>query len=92
MAEGFVKKNKVTINLMGREYTLLTQEEPAQVQRVARYVDRKMRELAITTRVGDGMTATLAAMTLASELFHAQDENVRLKRELAALHKPDQNA
>ena len=32
-------KNKVVVSLMGREYALLTQEEPAQVQRVARYGD-----------------------------------------------------
>lgn len=92
MAVTSVKKNKVVIHLMGRDYTLLTEEEPAQVQRVARYVDRKMREASITMRAGDSMVATLTAMTLAGELFRAQDENVRLKKELAALHKPDQKA
>ena len=86
------KKNKVIVHLMGREYTLLTQEDPAQVQRVARYVDRKLREAAIATRAGDGMVMPLTAMTLAGELFRAQDENVRLKKELAALQEPDRNA
>ena len=75
MAEN--KKNKVVVSLMGREYALLTQEEPAQVQRVARYVDRKMRESAITLRAGDGMASMLTAMTIAGELFRAQDENVK---------------
>jgi len=87
MAEG--KKNKVVVNLMGREYALLTQGDPAQVQRMARYVDRRMREAAITARAGDGMIHVLTAMTLADELFRAQDENVRLKRELAALRQPE---
>ena len=87
-----VKKNKVVVHLMGRDYTLITQEEPQRVQRVARYVDRKMRETAITTRAGDQMVTTLTAMTLADELFRAQDENVRLKKELAALMQPDQKA
>jgi len=85
-------KNKVVISLMGRDYALLTQEDPAQVERVARYADRKMREAAIASKAGDAMAATLAAMTLAGELFRAQDENVRLKKELAALRQPDQNA
>ena len=33
-----MKKNKVVIHLMGRDYTLLTDEDAAQVQRLARYV------------------------------------------------------
>ena len=84
-----MKKNKVVIHLMGRDYTLLTDEDAAQVQRLAHYVDRRMREVSITTRAGEGMVPTLTAMTLAGELFRAQDENVRLKKELAALQPED---
>ena len=80
-----MKKNKVFIHLMGRDYALLTDQDTQQVQRLARYVDRKMREVSLTTRAGEGMVPMLTAMTLAGELFSAQDENVRLKRELAAL-------
>jgi len=80
-----VKKNKVVVHLMGHDYTLLTDQSPEQVQRVARYVDRKLRETAITTRAAEPMVATLTSMTLADELFRAQDENVRLKRELLLL-------
>lgn len=86
-----MKKNKVIIHLMGKDYALLTDEDAAQVQRLARYVDRKMREVSITTRAGEAMTPTLTAMTLAGELFRAQDENTRLKRELAAM-QPKENA
>ena len=80
-----MKKNKVVIHLMGRDYALLTDQDTAQVQRLSRYVDRKMREVSITTRASESMVPTLTAMTLAGELFRAQDENVRLKKELAAL-------
>lgn len=80
-----MKKNKVVVHLMGRDYTLLTDQTAERVQRTARYVDRKMREAAITTRAGEGIAPILTAMTLADELFRAQDENTRLKRELAAL-------
>ena len=80
-----MKKNKVVIHLMGHDYSLLTEQSPEQVQREAQYVDRKMREMAITTRASDSMVAMLTSMTLADELFRAQDENVRLKRELAQL-------
>ena len=80
-----MKKNKVVVHLMGHDYTLLTDQPPEQVQRVARYVDRKLRETAITTRAAEPMVATLTSMTLADELFRTQDENVRLKRELLLL-------
>ena len=80
-----MKKNKVFIQLMGREYALLTDQDAAQVQRLSRYVDRKMREVSLTTRAGESMVPMLTAMTLAGELFSAQDENTRLKKELAAL-------
>ena len=84
-----MKKNKVVIHLMGRDYALLTDEDTVQVQRLARYVDRRMREVSITTRAGENVVPTLTAMTLAGELFRAQDENVRLKKELAALQSRD---
>ena len=80
-----MKKNKVVVHLMGHDYPLLTDQSPEQVQRVARYVDRKLRETAITTRAAEPMVATLTSMTLADELFRAQDENVRLKSELLLL-------
>ena len=80
-----MKKNKVVVHLMGHDYPLLTDQSPEQVQRVARYVDRKLRETAITTRAAESMVATLTSMTLADELFRAQDENVRLKKELSLI-------
>ncbi len=79
-----MKKNKVVVRLMGHDYALLTDQTPEQVQRTARYVDRKMRELAITTRAAETMVPMLTAMTLADELLRAQDENTRLKREMAS--------
>ena len=84
-----VKKSRVIIHLMGHDYALLTDQPGEQVQRIARYVDRRMHELAITTRAGENMVPVLAAMTLGSELFAAQDENNRLKRELAMLSGPE---
>ena len=86
-----MKKNKVVIHLMGHDYSLLTEQSPELVQREAKYVDRKLRELAITTRASDTMVATLTAMTIADELFRAQDENVRLKKELAKLQAEQKN-
>ena len=89
-----MNKNKVVVHLMGRDYTLVTDQQPDKVQRLSRYVDRRMRELAILTRAGENMLPVLTAMTLADELFTAQDEANRLRRELdeaKAEMKPEQN-
>lgn len=78
------EKIKVVVHLMGHDYTLVTDQSEAHVQRMAQYVDRKMRELAITTRASDAVVPVLTCVTLAEELFSAQEENGRLLRELAA--------
>ena len=80
-----MKKNKVSVRLMGRDYSLLTDQPPERVQTVARYIDRKMRELQITSRVPETVLPMLTSLTIGDELFSAQQENMRLKRELAAL-------
>ena len=41
-----MNKNKVVVHLMGRDYTLVTDQQPDKVRRLSRYVDRRMRELA----------------------------------------------
>lgn len=79
-----MNKNKVIVHLMGRDYTLVTDQQPDKVRRLSRYVDRRMRELAILTRAGENVLPVLTAMTLADELFTAQDEVNRLRRELDA--------
>ena len=70
-----MNKNKVVVHLMGRDYTLVTDQQPDKVQRLSRYVDqrRRMRELMIDTS-RENMLPVLTAMTLADELFTAQDE------------------
>ena len=79
------EKIKVVVRLMGHDYTMVTDQDPEQVQRMAQYVDRKMRELAIVTRAQENVVPILTCITLAEELFRSQDENNRLLRELAAL-------
>ena len=76
-----MNKNRVVVHLMGHDYT----------QRLSRYVDRRMRELAILTRAGENMLPVLTAMTLADELFTAQDEVNRLRRELDVLNKTEKD-
>jgi len=80
-----VKKNKISVRLLGKDYSLLTDQQPERVQSVARYVDRKMRELQITARIPENVLPMLTTLTIGDELFSAQQENQRLRRELAQL-------
>ena len=80
-----MEKRKVSVRLQGKDYTLLTEQPEERVQRIARYADRKMRELALASRSPDSTVAVLTCMTLAEELYGAQEENIQLRRKLAEM-------
>ena len=69
--------SKITVNLLGKEYTLKGDVDSDYMVKVAKYVDQRLRELQKqlpgldTTRL-----SLLVALNLADELFQArQDEN-----------------
>ncbi|MBI2501617.1 MAG: cell division protein ZapA [Candidatus Latescibacteria bacterium] len=65
----------VLVQILGEEYRIASEGDPAEVQRVAEYVDRKMREL--LARQGSlprGKVAVLAAMDIAAELLNVLQE------------------
>ena len=61
---------------------MTSSDSEAYVRRVAAYVDRKIGELTLATRLPAADAAVLTAITLADDAFKAQDENTRLRREL----------
>ncbi len=77
-----MEKTKTTVRIGGREYTLLGVDSEEHIKRVAVFVDRKMEELTLATRLPQPMISVLTAMNIADELMKAQDENTRLRREL----------
>ena len=69
------KSAKVTI--FGNDYNIKAAEDPEYIERIARYVDRKMRELQERGTISSSTKiAILAAMNIADEL-HKE----RLRRE-----------
>lgn len=80
-------KQKTVVRVGGKEYTLVSAEEPAYMHRVAAYVDRKMEELAMSTRLPTNMVAVLAALNMADDLMKSHDENSRLRREIERLNQ-----
>ena len=77
-----MEKQKTTVTVAGKEYTLVSSDSPEYMRRVAAYADRKLRETAAATRLPALQADALAALNLADELMKAQDENQRLRRSL----------
>ena len=80
-----MEKQKTVVTVAGKEYTLVSSESPEYMNRVAAYVDRKLEEMAMATRLPINMVAVLTALNMADELMKAHDENSRLRREIMAL-------
>lgn len=78
-----MEKNKMTIRIAGREYTMVGSESPEHIQRVALYVDRKMQEIAVMTRLNSNNLAVLTSINIGDELIKSQDDNARLRKELS---------
>jgi len=75
-----MEKQKITVTVAGKPYTLVSADPPEYVKRVAAYVDRKLRETSAATNLPSGQTAVLTCFNLAEELMKAQDENRQLRR------------
>ena len=80
-------KQRTTVRVAGREYNLVSSDSPEHLSRVAAYVDRRITETAIATRMNKENVAVLVSLNMADELMKASDENARLRRELNALRK-----
>ena len=76
-------KNKTVVRVGGREYTMVSEESPEYIQRVAAYVDRKMEEINVASKLSNVMLAVLASLNITDELLKAQDDNARMRKDLA---------
>ena len=82
-----MEKQKTTVRVGGKEYTLVSADSPDYMRRVAAYVDRKLNEMSLATRLPSNMVAVLTSLNMADELMKSHDENTRLRRELLAVRK-----
>ena len=90
-----MEKQKITVSVAGKNYTLVSTDPPEFVKRVAAFVDRKLSETAAVTNLPSGQAAVLTCFHLAEELLKAQDENTMLRRQneqLARSAKAIQNS
>ena len=76
-----MEKQKITVSVAGKNYTLVSSDPPDFVRRVATFVDRKLNEPAAVTNLPSGQAAVLTCFNLAEELLKSQDENTILRRQ-----------
>ena len=76
-----MEKQKVTVTVAGKNYTLVSGDSPEFMKRVASFVDRKLNETAAVTNLPSGQAAVLTCFNLAEDLLKAQDENTMLRRQ-----------
>ncbi|MBR0464973.1 MAG: cell division protein ZapA [Clostridia bacterium] len=79
-----MSRNRTVVRIAGKEYPIVSQDSEMYVQRVARYVDRKITELNLTTRQPVSDCAVLAAVTIADDLSKSRDEINRLRAQMEA--------
>ena len=74
-----------TLRIAGKDYTIRSSDSPDHVRRMALYVDRKVTETQHSGFVNREDAAVITALRLSDELFAAQDDNTRLRREVMLL-------
>ena len=82
-----MEKQKITVTVAGKPYTLVSADPPEHVKRVAAYVDRTLSETAAASNLPSAQAAVLTCFRMAEELLRAQDENRMLQRRMEALAK-----
>ena len=80
-----MEKNRTTVRIAGRDYTIASYDTPEYVNRVAAHVDRKMSELAEATKLPAAQLAVLAAVNATDDMLKSRDEARRLRRRIEEL-------
>jgi cell division protein ZapA len=77
------QKNKVTVKIMDRDYTLVSDDSREHMQKVANYVDDKMREIFDSNKkLSTSMIGVLTALNVADEYHKVKVEKEELERRI----------
>ena len=78
-------KSSVTVRIAGEEHTIRANTEPEYTRQCARLVDDRIHEIRTKSGLIEGhKAAILAALSIADELFQAQQEVESLRDQVAA--------
>ncbi len=81
-------KNIVRVEILGREYTLKSDEGEERVRRIAEYLNEKLKKISENTRTLSTLNlAILAAMDIANEYFQVLDGQDDLSRKVKKIEQ-----
>lgn len=75
-------KNKITVTIGGRDYTMVAVEDEAYVRRCAELVDQQIKEVSAGGRLSQADAAVLAAMNVADLYLKEQETSENLRRQV----------
>ena len=75
-------KPSVQVKILGREYTLRSQQSPEQVQKVAAFVEARLAEMASARAVDTRDLTVLTLLNLAGQHLQLLDENERQQQQV----------
>lgn len=88
-------KNRVTVDVAGQEYTLISDEEPAYVRQVASIVDEEIRQITDNAHLSLSHAAILACIKLADRSQKAEEGSDHLRGQVKScldeIHKLKQD-
>ena len=71
-----MEKNATTVEIFGREYKIRGVADEQYIQKIAKYVDEKMREVSTGSSLpSQDRLAILAALNIADELFQERKQS-----------------
>ncbi|MGX8797525.1 cell division protein ZapA [Fusibacter sp. JL298sf-3] len=77
------QKNKVTVRILDKDYTMVSDDSKEYMKRVARFVDDIMTETYESNqKLGTSMIGVLAALKIADELHKVKEEKEELEKRL----------
>ncbi len=72
------EKATVRVNICGTEYPIQAEEEPEYIQRIAAYVDERMREVPVSVTMQSlTSVAVLTAIRIADELHKEREKQTK---------------
>ena len=78
-----VSKNKVTVTIAGKGYTILSSETEEYVQKIAQYLDKKVSEIAYSnSHLSIQMSTILAAINVTDEYFKGLESTDNLRQQV----------
>ncbi len=81
-------KNTVRVEILGREYTLKSEEGEERVKRIAQYLNDKQKMISENTKTLSTLNlAILAAMDIANEYFQILDGQDDLSRKVQKIEQ-----